>query len=166
MVRRRKTQPLVFVVVALALVLTGWWQQQQGGTPAPAPSAVEGAAPSAVEGPAPSTLEGAPAAPAESAPPQASSPSRVESIPANERPQLEKTLQLIARGGPFPYAKDGTVFQNREKRLPARPRGYYREYTVPTPGASNRGARRVVQGKDGDTWYTSDHYNSFVRIDE
>lgn len=162
MVRRRKTQPLVFVIVALAVVLTGWWQQQQSGTPAPPPSAVEG--------PAPSTLEGAPAGPAASAPPRASSPSRLETIPdtipERERPQLEETLRLIARGGPFPHAKDGTVFQNRENRLPARPRGYYREYTVPTPGARNRGARRVVQGKDGDTWYTSDHYNSFVRIDE
>ena len=166
MVRRRKTQPLVFVVVALAVVLTGWWQQQQSGTPAPAPSAAERSAPSAVEGPAPSTLEGAPAGPAASAPPQESSPARLEAIPASERPQLEETLRLIARGGPFPYGKDGTVFQNRENRLPARPRGYYREYTVPTPGARNRGARRVVQGKDGDTWYTSDHYKTFVRIDE
>ena len=69
-------------------------------------------------------------------------------------------------GGPFPHAKDGTTFQNREGRLPRRPSGYYREYTVPTPGAKNRGARRIVQGRDGDSWYTSDHYRTFVRIDE
>ncbi|HYC93306.1 MAG TPA: ribonuclease domain-containing protein [Thermoanaerobaculia bacterium] len=147
MVRRRKAQPLAFLVVALAVVLTGWWQQQSGA-PAPAPSAVEGSPP---------------AGPAASSPPASS---RLDPIPADHRPQLEQTLALIAKGGPFPYEKDGTVFQNREGKLPQRPRGYYREYTVPTPGASNRGARRVVQGRDGDTWYTSDHYKTFVRIDE
>jgi ribonuclease T1 len=85
---------------------------------------------------------------------------------AVERAQLEKTLTLIRKGGPFPYPKrDGSVFSNREKQLPAKPRGYYREYTVPTPGAKNRGARRVVRGDAGETWYTRDHYQSFVRIE-
>lgn len=81
-------------------------------------------------------------------------------------PEGRETLALIKRGGPFPYAKDGTVFHNREGRLPDKPRGYYREYTVPTPGASNRGARRIVAGRDGDYWYTADHYRSFKRIRE
>ena len=59
-------------------------------------------------------------------------------------PEAIETLALIQRGGPFPYRKDGTTFQNRERLLPARPRGYYREYTVPTPGSRDRGARRIV----------------------
>lgn len=79
-------------------------------------------------------------------------------------PEARDTLALIRRGGPFPYAKDGAVFHNREGLLPARPRGYYREYTVPTPGARDRGARRIVAGREGDLWYTADHYRSFKRI--
>lgn len=80
-----------------------------------------------------------------------------------------QTLQLIRAGGPFPYQKDGTVFGNRERLLPARPRGHYREYTVPTPGANNRGARRIVCGGAPPTtpeacYYTADHYASFRRI--
>ncbi len=81
-------------------------------------------------------------------------------------PEGRQTLALIKRGGPFPYAKDGTVFHNREGRLPPQPRGYYREYTVVTPGARDRGARRIVAGRDGDYWYTADHYRSFKRIRE
>jgi ribonuclease T1 len=83
----------------------------------------------------------------------------------NEQIQIKATLDLIARGGPFPHRQDGSTFQNREGHLPSKPRGYYREYTVPTPGASNRGARRIVRGQDGDTWYTRDHYKSFIRLD-
>ena len=72
-------------------------------------------------------------------------------------------------GGPFPYEKDGTVFGNRERLLPANPRGYYREYTVAAPGARNRGARRIVCGGRQPTqpdacYYTADHYASFSRI--
>jgi ribonuclease T1 len=85
---------------------------------------------------------------------------------ADERDALEATLALIERGGPFPYpGKDGATFGNREGRLPARPRGYYREYTVPTRNASNRGARRVVTGSGGERWYTRDHYETFTRLD-
>lgn len=82
-----------------------------------------------------------------------------------ERRQVLQTLELIERGGPFPYPRDGITFNNREKQLPAHPRGWYREYTVPTPGAHNRGARRVIRGKNGETYYTRDHYRSFVRLD-
>lgn len=81
-----------------------------------------------------------------------------------EQVQIDNTLRLIDAGGPFPYAKDGTVFANREGRLPQQPRGYYREYTVPTPGAKNRGARRIVRGRGGETYYTRDHYRTFTRI--
>lgn len=83
-------------------------------------------------------------------------------------PQLEQTLQLILSGGPFPYPhKDGTTFQNREGLLPKESSGYYREYTVPTPGARDRGARRVVTGDQPPVvyYYTEDHYRSFVRLE-
>jgi ribonuclease T1 len=81
----------------------------------------------------------------------------------------QKTYQLILEGGPFPYDKDGTVFGNRERLLPRHARGYYREYTVRTPGARNRGARRIVCGGQEPTrpkacYYTEDHYASFRLI--
>lgn len=82
-------------------------------------------------------------------------------------PEAWQTLELIQRGGPFPYRKDGTTFFNREGLLPERPRGHYREYTVPTPGARDRGARRIVSGgKPPEVfYYTADHYRSFRRIE-
>jgi len=87
-------------------------------------------------------------------------------------PEARQTLALIRQGGPFPYRKDGTAFFNRERRLPPQPRGYYTEYTVPTPGSRDRGARRIVAGKgttgdpasSGEYYYTEDHYRSFRRI--
>lgn len=83
--------------------------------------------------------------------------------------QAQTTHSLIHSGGPFPYSKDGTVFGNRERLLPLRSRGHYREYTVKTPGSSDRGARRIVCGGEPPTrpeacYYTSDHYTSFQRI--
>ncbi|WP_069812458.1 ribonuclease [Streptomyces sp. TP-A0874] len=76
--------------------------------------------------------------------------------------QAHDTLDLIAKGGPFPYPQDGTVFQNREGILPSQSNGYYHEYTVETPGSSDRGARRIVTGqKSQEDYYTSDHYASF-----
>lgn len=75
-----------------------------------------------------------------------------------------KTLELIAQGGPFPYRKDGSPFGNRERRLPLREYGFYAEYTVPTPGESDRGPRRLVVGDDGSVFYTSDHYGSFREV--
>jgi ribonuclease T1 len=84
-------------------------------------------------------------------------------------PEARETDKLIRAGGPFPYEKDGTVFGNRERLLPREARGYYREYTVKTPGARNRGARRIVCGgqvptKPDACYYTADHYASFARI--
>ena len=79
-------------------------------------------------------------------------------------PEARQTLGLIRAGGPFPYARDGVVFNNREGLLPKRNRGYYREYTVKTPGARDRGARRIVAGANGELYYTDDHYRSFRRI--
>ena len=83
--------------------------------------------------------------------------------------QAQATEKLIRSGGPFPFDKDGTVFGNRERLLPPKARGYYREYTVKTPGARNRGARRIVCGGSQPTaplacYYTADHYASFRRI--
>lgn len=136
---QRRTKPLIWIVAALAVFVTALWQQRAEFAP-------------------PTTT------------PHASVPvskwARVhEVVPPAEREQLLATLSLIDRGGPYPYKKDGSTFSNREAQLPAQPRGYYREYTVPTPGSRDRGARRVVQGRSGDTWYTRDHYRTFVRID-
>lgn len=80
--------------------------------------------------------------------------------------EAHATLALIRKGGPFPYARDGAIFSNREKILPGQRRGYYREYTVKTPGERTRGARRIVAGKGGEFFYTPDHYNHFMRIRE
>ncbi|MEU9703601.1 ribonuclease domain-containing protein [Streptomyces sp. NPDC047981] len=89
---------------------------------------------------------------------------RVAELPDEAR----ATLRLIERGGPFPYAKDGATFSNFERILPRRERGYYREYTVRTPGERDRGARRLVTGRGGEVYYTDDHYETFreVRPDE
>ena len=80
--------------------------------------------------------------------------------------QAHDTLDLIETGGPFPYDQDGTVFQNREALLPSRSTGYYHEYTVITPGSSDRGARRIVTGEEvEEDYYTADHYASFDLVD-
>ncbi len=80
--------------------------------------------------------------------------------------EAKNTLSLIKQGGPFPYPRDGIVFGNRERQLPAQSRGYYREYTVKTPGVRSRGARRIVCGVVPECYYTDDHYQSFKRIKE
>ena len=84
--------------------------------------------------------------------------------------QGQQTLELIRQGGPFPHGKDGTVFGNRERQLPAHKRGFYREYTVATPGSRDRGARRIVCGGPPQVphacYYTADHYASFHKIVE
>ena len=81
-------------------------------------------------------------------------------------PEAVATIAIIRKGGPFPYAKDAAVFGNREGMLPKQRRGYYREYTVKTPGSRTRGARRIVKGAGGELFYTDDHYNTFRRIRE
>ena len=81
-------------------------------------------------------------------------------------PQARDTLRAIKDGGPFAYPRDGVVFGNYERDLPKRPRGYYHEYTVKTPGARNRGARRIISGEPGEYYYTADHYKIFKRIRE
>lgn len=84
-------------------------------------------------------------------------------LPAEAR----HTLELIKRHGPYPYQRDGVVFGNYERLLPERQRGYYREFTVPTPGVANRGARRIIAGGgSAEFYYTGDHYRSFLRVRE
>lgn len=105
----------------------------------------------------------APAAQAQKAPP-------AKAVLAGEKPladlpaEARTTLELIRKGGPFPYAKDGAVFANREGALPKEKHGYYREYTVKTPHERTRGARRIIWGAGGEYYYTDDHYNHFWRI--
>lgn len=94
-----------------------------------------------------------------------------EIAPAELTPEGRATLVLIRQGGPFPHKRDGIVFNNFERRLPEQPRGYYREYTIRTPGVSHRGARRIVCGgwqktRPDACHYTADHYRSFRRIAE
>lgn len=97
-----------------------------------------------------------------------------EASVASLPPEAREVLARIHAGGPHPYRRDGVVFQNREHRLPDRPRGYYREFTVETPGSRDRGARRIIAGSgsggdiqtSGEYYYTDDHYRSFRRIRE
>ena len=94
-------------------------------------------------------------------------PTPIGEVAAAQLPaEAHAAIALIRKGGPFPYAKDGSLFGNREGRLPRQKRGYYREYTVKTPGSRTRGARRIVKGDGGELFYTDDHYNSFRRIRE
>jgi ribonuclease T1 len=78
--------------------------------------------------------------------------------------EAARTLALIDAGGPYPYRQDGAIFENREGHLPDRPSGHYREFTVETPGSPDRGARRIVAGRDGEMYWTADHYDSFAWI--
>lgn len=97
-------------------------------------------------------------------------------VAASDLPrEARETLALIRQGGPFPFpGKDGSIFGNFEQRLPVQPRGYYREFTVPTPGRQDRGARRIIAGSgpsrsvanSGESYYTADHYRTFRRIRE
>jgi ribonuclease T1 len=85
---------------------------------------------------------------------------RLDELP----PEARETLSRIEARGPLPYARDGAVFSNRERRLPPHDGGYYREYTVKSPGVRDRGPRRIVAGRGGEYYYTDDHYRTFRRI--
>ena len=136
-------------LVVLAFVLAG---MPQTGTAPPAPAS--GAATSGVANP-PSDARPSPTRPG------------LPEVRASELPdEARRTLALIARGGPYPYTRDDVTFGNFERILPRKSSGYYKEYTVPTPGESDRGARRIVAGKAGEKYYTADHYNSFKFIIE
>jgi len=142
--------------IAAALVLLALWAWQQR-------------APIAAVPPASST----PASSQSSSPPEAlpTRPPRTQRddtrYPAWLPREALATLQRIEHGGPFAHRQDGGVFQNRESRLPSQSRGYYREYTVETPGSRDRGARRIIAGGDppAEYFYTDDHYGSFRRFE-
>ncbi|WP_424636509.1 ribonuclease domain-containing protein [Embleya sp. AB8] len=92
-------------------------------------------------------------------------PTGMRTVAAGQLPaEARETLRLIAAGGPYPYPRDGIVFGNREKLLPGKPNGYYHEYTVRTPGAGDRGARRIVTGNGAERFYSDDHYASFAAV--
>lgn len=142
------------VVVGLLLVQGGGTEGE--AAPAPQPSSVP-AAPGPA-GPLPTTV-GA------EAPTQTPVSGLATTAESDLPPEARDTLGLIRAGGPFPYRQDDETFFNREEILPDRPRGYYREYTVPTRGSPDRGARRIVAGEAGDLYYTADHYDSFEQIE-
>ena len=179
------------LVAAVLVTLALWWQQGDGtltsDEPAPTPSA--SSSPTEVE---PTEAEPSESEPPETTPttqaPTLPSPSNtvtrtaepttaptgevdpVSGLPLITTTELPAeaidTLELIAAGGPYPYEQDDSVFMNREGILPDQPEGYYREYTVETPGSDDRGARRIVAGVPGEYYWTDDHYASFSRITE
>ena len=162
-------RPRNLALLLVVLLAFGWqaWQRHApsgvpAGTPAgtPAPSFPAPAFPEAP--PPPDPTPGS--TPRESRPPPASRALDAGVLP-REVPQV---LARIRDGGPFPYERDGVVFGNFEGHLPRRARGYYHEYTVPTPGERGRGARRIIAGGDPprEFWYTADHYDSFVRLED
>jgi len=142
-------------LIVLALVLGLWWvANRDSGTSA---------------GDAPGTRASATGGPSGTAYPSASDTpdSGLETVAESDLPrEAQATLELIRAGGPYPYDQDDRTFQNREGILPRQQRGYYREYTVETPGSDDRGARRIVGGRGGDRYWTSDHYDSFRQIQE
>jgi ribonuclease T1 len=159
--RRLLASVVLMVLLGVGLVVSHGLQPQTGG-PAPAGSSPARSA-------TPPSLS---ASPSSSLPPAAdggtvTNPSRLPTIRESQLPREGRaTLALIRRGGPFPYERDGVTFGNFERILPRKSGGYYKEYTVPTPGESDRGARRIVAGKAGEKYYTADHYESFTFIAE
>lgn len=170
--RRLLASVMLMVLLGVALVVSNGLQPQTGG---PAPAGSQTADPGTAR-PSPArsgTLPSLSAPPSSSLPRStadgglAANPSGLPTIRESQLPQEGRaTLVLIRRGGPFPYERDGVTFGNFERILPRKSGGYYKEYTVPTPGESDRGARRIVAGKAGEKYYTADHYESFKFIAE
>lgn len=135
-------------LIGLLLLVVGGWLGRHALSNPPG-SAPQGFAPPAGDRPAAvASAAGLPARPLSQLPPQAAA-----------------VWRLIQHGGPFPYRQDGAVFGNREARLPPRQAGFYREYTVATPGEPDRGARRLITGGAAELYYTGDHFRSFVAVD-
>lgn len=167
---RRKSGVRKPALIALVLVvlLSGWlWQQNRNRHAAvddPAPAAAQTAdAGNSRPLPLPPLETTGNASQTDAAPAPVASAPADPALPAFLPPEAHATLRLIAQGGPFPHSQDGSVFGNREKRLPSKQRGYYREYTVETPGLGHRGARRIITGGQPPDvyYYTDDHYDSF-----
>ncbi|GAB5078742.1 guanyl-specific ribonuclease [Arthrobacter sp. AD-310] len=166
--RNRSTLSLLLgALVVLALVFFGGpgllGRPTETTTPAPASSAPPLPGPNAQATPGTAPAGTDPARPVEAV----ENPSGLPSIPESSLPaEGRRVLALIRAGGPFQYSQDDQAFGNFERILPRRDRGYYREYTVPTPGERDRGARRIVAGDGGEKYYTDDHYESFRFIAE
>ncbi|MDR6639639.1 ribonuclease domain-containing protein [Paenarthrobacter nitroguajacolicus] len=143
---------LVIAVVVLVVAMVGGGALTAPSTAPPAPSSAQ----TTTEPGSVSTTRAAVA-----------NPSTLPTINASQLPkEARQTLALIAKGGPYPYDRDGVNFGNFEGLLPKKPGGFYQEYTVETPGESDRGARRIIVGKDTAKYYTADHYVSFKFIVE
>ena len=172
MTTRRVTTLLAALLglVALAFVLSGI-PQQGTTTPDAGPTGASHASPqSSPKNTAPGAARSTPARSSAAAPagtPGVANPSRLPEVKASDLPaEARQTLDLISRGGPYPYSRDNVPFGNFERVLPQKASGYYREFTVRTPGESDRGARRIVVGDAGEKYYTADHYASFAFIAE
>lgn len=162
--KTRRLTALIAVLLGLAVlgfVLAGI---PQTGTAPPADGRAASSGSATVSGaPAPGQVPSSREAPSSGV----ANPSRLPEIKASSLPpEARRVLALIARGGPYPYGQDNAVFGNFERILPRKASGYYREFTVPTPGATSRGARRIVTGATGEKYYSADHYESFKFIVE
>ena len=153
---------VLILVVGLGMVLSN--AQENPAGPAVSASPTAGGTSAVESGSAsPGSAKPAPVP----AVPEVENTSGLEAVAASSLPpEARETLALIARGGPYPYSRDGAVFSNFERLLPRKPGGYYKEFTVRTPGESDRGARRIVAGETGEKYYTPDHYESFLFIVE
>ena len=156
---RTPQRGVVGLLLAAVMAAVVWWTQGDLGLQDPgstAPSPAPSSAQSSAESSAPSSAD-----PTGTTDPVSGLPwVRLAQLP----PEAADTVELIEAGGPFPEERDGATFENREELLPDHPRGYYAEYTVPTPGSDDRGARRIVAGDGGELYWTQDHYSSFGRI--
>ena len=152
-----------FIAALLLLGLWAWTQRSHNGSlhAPPAPATTVAVPEDRPAPPLPTSL------PPPVTPPATPPSGQTARYPAFLPREASAVLDDIARGGPYDYRQDGNVFQNRERRLPPQPQGYYREFTVPTPGSQDRGPRRIVTGGDPprEYWYSSDHYRSFRRFD-
>jgi ribonuclease T1 len=173
MAARRGSQIVTLVAVVAALIAVWWLGRGEEAkptsapitspspTPTPTPTPIPIPIPTPIPTPTPTPIPTPIPTPSPS--PSPSLDLRSISNP-DERAAITTVVAAIDRGGPFPYRKDGATFENREQRLPSHARGYWREYTVPTPGSPDRGARRLVGGDRRELYYSRDHYRSFIAI--
>ncbi|MGW2252056.1 ribonuclease [Kitasatospora sp. NPDC001660] len=166
----RRKSPLVVVAVLILAVLgaVGYLLAGKGGSShskASGASTATAAGSSAVKSQAPKPSPPAGRTPAPGGTWVPADPALADVCRSKLPSQAQDTLGLIAKGGPYPYNRDGIVFENRESRLPKKSDSYYHEYTVVTPGSNDRGTRRVVTGGAGEQYWSPDHYATFQEID-
>lgn len=151
---RSRAVRLALALLAIGLVLLVWWWASTSST---APAGEQTGARASSSSTSLTSTSGSSTSGSSTSLPSV----QVAELP----PEARRTLDLIAAGGPYPYPRDGVAFQNREQLLPRKAGGYYREYTVPTPGEADRGARRIITGRAGEYYWTDDHYASFSVIE-